>query len=276
MVLPEKADGVVPMTVRNLYHTAEEINAVLQAIEDQKTNCTDYNVNLDSGIADQIPAYEKPIARADTERMQNLLRQFSFFILQSMNPIAGYEYKEGNVKPNFLISALEQEQISKEEMDQYLAEYTVQHEIPDTISQALQSTDSQDNIYSLMLESELQNLIQYLKNSMTRNLTDMAIKTEFIGVTSELQNAPAREQIMAILNWLLQKYSSNKKLISDNIDAITKHKTTTGLLTSSLQNQDAKLLNLESDDQSTKYIDHYHFTVWPDLSVRIITLDLIN
>jgi len=37
-----------------------------------------------------------------------------------------------------------------------------------------------------------------------------------------------------------------------------------------------KLLNLESDDQSTKYIDHYHFTVWPDLSVRIINLDLIN
>jgi len=167
-----------------------------------------------------------------------------------MNPIAGYEDKEGNVKPSFLISALEQEQISKEEMDQYLAEYATQHEIPDTISHALQSTDSQDNIYSLMLESELQNLIQYVRDSVTRNLSDIALKAELISMTNKLQNIPAREQIMAILNWLLQKYLSNKKLIADNIDAITKHQTTAGILTGSLREKDAEIFKLDSELQA--------------------------
>jgi ABC-type transporter Mla subunit MlaD len=240
------------MDVRTSYHIAEEINAVIQAIEDQKTNCTDYQLNLESGTADQIPAYEKPISRADTERMQNLLRQFSFLILQSMNPIAGYEDNEGNIKANFLINALEEQQISKENMDQYLAEYGTQYEIPDTISQALQSTDSQDNIYSLMLESELVNLIQYLKGNVSKKLTEPTLKAEFNTKTKELETSPVREQIMAILNWLLEKYSANKKLIVDNIGAINNHQSTTGLLSKQLSEKKDEIFKLESDLESVK------------------------
>ena len=250
MGLPEKAEDVVPMDVRTAYHIAEEINSVIQAIEDQKTNCTDYQLNLESGTADQIPAYEKPISRVDTERMQNLLRQFSFLILQSMNPITGYEDKEGNIKANFLINALEEQQISKEEMDQYLAEYGTQHEIPDTISQALQSTDSQDNIYKLMLESELQNLIQYVKNNVSKKLTDLTLKANFDAKTKELETSPVREQIMGILNWLLEKYSANKKLIADNIGTINNHQITSSSLTNILKEKNAEIFKLQSELES--------------------------
>ena len=247
MSLPAEAEDIVPMDVRTTYHIAEEINAIIQAIEDQKTNCTDYHLNLATGTADQIPGYGKPISRADTERMQNLLRQFSFLILQSMNPVSGYEDNEGNIKANFLINALEEQQISKEDMDHYLAEYGAQHEIPDTISQALQSTDSQDNVYSLMLESEIQNLIQYVKDNLSKNLVDLTLRAEFNAKTKELENSPARGQIMGMLNWLLEKYSANKKLIADNIGAINNHQITSGVLTNTLKGKNDEIFKLESD-----------------------------
>jgi hypothetical protein len=253
MILPDnRQDLEDSMSLKTSYRIAEEINAVLEAIEGQKTNCTDYQVNLESGIADQIPAYEKSISREDTERMQNLLRQFSFLILQSINPVEGYEDKIGNITPNFLLEALEQQQISKEEMDEYLAEYGIEHEIPDTISQALQSTDSQDNIYSLMLESELQNLIQYVKDNVSKKLGDVTLKAEFLSKTKELENSPAREQIMGMLNWLLEKYSANKKLIADNIGAIHKYQMTSGSLKNALNEKDTEIRKLESELEDSK------------------------
>jgi hypothetical protein len=249
MILPDnRQDLEDSMALKNTYRTAEEINTVIQAIEDQKTNCTDYQLNLESGIAEQIPAYEKPISRADTERMQNLLRQFSFLILQSMNPVAGYEDKIGSITPNFLLEGLEQQQISKEEMDQYLAEYGIEHEIPDTISQALQSTNSQDNIYSLMLESELANLIKYVKDNVSKKLNNLALKAEFNGKTKQLENSPVRQQIMGILDWLLDKYSANKKVITDNIDAINKHSSVSSVLNRDLEAKNAEMFECPHKD----------------------------
>ena len=29
-----------------------------------------------------------------------------------------------------------------------------------------------------------------------------------------------------------------------------------------------EIFNAQSDNPVTKFIDHYHFTIWPDLSVR--------
>ena len=33
-----------------------------------------------------------------------------------------------------------------------------------------------------------------------------------------------------------------------------------------------EVFNMKLEDPVSKYIDHYHFTIWPDLSVRYFSL----
>jgi hypothetical protein len=247
MDLPSKAEDVISMSVRNKYHVAEEINLIIQAIESDRSICTNYELNYQDGTSKEVDTYAMPLSRTDNKKFQTLLRQFAFLVLQSMNPIEGYEENMGDMKPAFLIKALEQQEISKEDMDEYLAEYGTSYQIPDVIAQTLSATDTQDDIYSLMLESELLNLVQYVKKSILDNLKDAALKTKFSADTKSQDTFPVKDQLIAILKWVLDEYSKNKTLITENIDAITRQQTSSSGLTAVLTEKDARIFELESN-----------------------------
>ena len=246
MNLPSKSEDVVSMDVRNMYHVAEEINSIIQAIESEKSICTNYELNGQDHTGKGINSYALPISRIDNEKFQNLLRQFSFLVLQHMNHIDGYDENMGNMKPDYLITALEQQQISKEDMDNYIAEYETSYKIPDVIAQTLSATDAQDDIYSLMLESELLNLLQAVKKSILDNLKDPLLKTKFVADTKSDETIPVKEQLIGILKWILTEYSRNQTVISENIEAIHNHQTSTGGLTTILKEKNAEIFDLES------------------------------
>jgi hypothetical protein len=248
MNLPSTNEDIVSIETRYNYEKAEKFNLVIQAIETNEAICTNYELNFDTGAAKQIKGYGKQVSREDRERIQNLIRQFSFLVLQSINPVSGYENMEGNISPQFLIDALEQQQITKDDMNAYIAEYTEEanSEIPDLIAQTLEATGTQQDIYSLMLESELLNLITYVKQSVTDNLTDQQFKTKFTGFAKSIEMYPVREQITAIMKWILAEYSAHKQIISQNIDAINLNKSLTNNLQDSLADKSANILDLES------------------------------
>ena len=246
MNLPSNIDDTISMDVRNLYHQAEVINSIIQAIEANDSLCTNYELKLKNGLSSELKSFATPISRADSQRMQNLLRQFSFLVLQSMNPISGYENTTG-IDPHALIQSLEQNQISKDDMDEYIAEYNESsHEIPDVISQALEATGAQENVYNLMLEGELANLISYVNRHVLENLSDPILKTKFTNYTKTIEGNAVKDQIVSILKWILDEYTGHKKLISDNLSTLHLNKTETDKLRMTLSEKEEKIQQLES------------------------------
>ena len=245
--LPSYIDDTISMIDRNKYHQAEMITSIIHSIESNDSICTKYELNLKSGVSTELKGFVTPISRADSERMRNLLRQFSFLVLQSMNPISGYENSVG-VDANALIQALEQNQISKNEMDQYIAEYNESaHEIPDVISQALESTDTQESVYALMLEGELANLITYVNKHILENLSDPNLKTKFTNYTKSIGTSAVKDQIVSILKWIIEEYNGHKKIISDNLNTLQVNQGETGRLRQELAEKDEKIMTLESN-----------------------------
>jgi hypothetical protein len=236
------------MEVRNIYQRAEQFNSVIQAIETNEAICTNYELNFGSGQSNEIKGYGKQISREERERIQNLIRQFSFLVLQSIHRVDGYETMTGDITPEFLINSLEQQQITKDDMDKYIAEFTegTNSEIPDLIAQTLEGTGTQDDVYALMLESELLNLISYVKQSVTENLTDAQLKVKFIGFAKSIETTPIRDQVVAIMKWILTEYSAHKEIISNNIDAINLNKSKSDNLQAALSEKSVLIRELES------------------------------
>lgn len=246
MNLPSNIDDTISMVDRNKYQRAETINSIIKSIESNDSLCANYELRLKSGVSTESKSFATPISRADTERMQNLLRQFSFLVLQSMNPIPGYEDATG-IDANALIQTLEENQISKDDMDQYIAEYNESnHEIPDVISQALEATESQTNVYSLMLEGELANLISYVNRHILENLSDNNLKMKFTNYTKSVEGSAVKDQIVSILKWILQEYRGHKQIISDNINTIQINKGETDKLRGVISEKDEQIQQLES------------------------------
>jgi hypothetical protein len=239
-------EDVVPMDIRRQFEMAKRISNIIKAIEGNEAICTNYEFNTQSGKASAIKGYGVKMEKVDKERIDNLLRQFSFLVLQSLHPIQGYE-TSSDVDPNFFIASLERSQISKEDMDTYLAEYTQENaEMPAQIINALEASDSQDNVYSMMLESEMMNLISYVKKSIIENLKDSTLKTQFVNYVKPLEHEPAKTQLIQIMKWIANENAKSSKLIKDNMQTLLGNRTQSDTLRDELAKSAAKIFELES------------------------------
>lgn len=246
--LPQGYDEIYSMNVRNIFERAKKIKLVLEKFKDDNTICSRYDVDFNTNERVNIKGYGKPIANIDRERVQNLLRQFSFLILQAMHPIPGHEDKVGNITPEFLLDALEQNAISKGEMDEYIAEYaeSSKADVPDIIVHTLEATESQDDVYALMLESELAKLIAYIKEIILNGLKDEILKRNFIKHTESQEGLPLKDEIVGILKWIMDEYTKQKKIADDNMGTLVSNKSAQDTLRGSLTENQAKILELES------------------------------
>lgn len=239
-------EDVVPMDIRRQFEMAKRISNIIKAIEGNEAICTNYEFNAESGKASAIKGYGVKMERVDKERIENLLRQFSFLVLQSLHPIQGYE-TSSDVDPNFFIASLERSQISKEDMDAYLAEYTQENaEMPTQIIDVLEASDSQQNVYSMMLESEMANLISYVKKSIVENLKDSTLKTNFVNYVKPLEVYPAKKQLIEIMKWIAKENTNSSKLIKDNMQTLLGNRTQSDTLREELGKRSAKIFELQS------------------------------
>lgn len=239
-------DDVVPMEVRNDFDKAMKFSSIIKAIESNTSLCTNYELNLMSNKVSTVKGYGKTLTPIDNERVENLLRQFSFILLQSMHPLDGYQ-TEQSINPNYFIAQLETQQISKDDMDAYLAEYAQSSvEVPQLIVHALEATNSQDNVYSTMLESELVNLISYLKKSIIDNLADPTLKNKFGVFVNSINEVSVKEQMIKIIKWLINEYKDNMSIISKHIEIINSNQTSGNVLRNELTNAKNRINDLEA------------------------------
>jgi hypothetical protein len=246
--LPSKFEGEISMKVRNTFERAKQIKLLLEAIQSNEVVCAKYDVNFDTMEINSIKGYGKPTSKIDRERIQNLLRQFSFIVLQAINPIPGHEDKIGNITPEFLINALEQRGITKDEMDEYIAEYTVASnaDIPDVIAHTLHATDTQDDTYLLMIESEMQNLLSYVSDVILKGINSKYLKGNFIAYKKEHEGLPIKDQLLAVVRWIVKEYSNSKDIAKNNMDTIISNKAVHENLQEKISTNSGDLFELES------------------------------
>ena len=239
-------DDVVPMEVRNEFDKAIKFNSIIKAIESNTSLCTNYELNLTSSAVNSVKGYGKPLTPVDNERIENLLRQFSFIILQSIHPLDGYQ-TEASMNPDYFIAQLETQQISKDDMDAYLAEFAqASVEVPQLIVHALEATDTQNNVYSTMLESELVNLISYLKKSIIDNLADPLLKNKFSVFVNSINNVSIKEQMIKIIKWLINEYKNNMSIISKHTEIINSNRSSGNVLRNELTDAKNRINDLEA------------------------------
>jgi hypothetical protein len=239
-------DDVVPMEVRTDFDKAMKFNSIIKAIEGNTQLCTNYELNLTSNKVNAVKGYGKTLTPIDKERIENLLRQFSFIILQSIHPLDGYQ-NEQSINPNYFIAQLETQQISKDIMDEYLAEYAQSSvEVPELIVHALEATDTQNNLYSTMLESELVNLISYLKKSIVDNLADPVLKTKFSVFVNSIDDVSVKEQMIKIIKWLISEYKNNMSIISKHTEIINSNRVSGNVLSNELTAAKNRINDLEA------------------------------
>ena len=179
---------------------------IVNDFDSNERECLDYDIALEKGtIAERL----KPLGNLDQERIKALIRQFSFLVLQAMNPIKGYRTDDA---VEFVLD-LEEGAISKEALEAYVADYTVSgFQVPESITHALEASGNHKDIYSGMLEKELQNLLKFIVGKVQTAIKDTGLIDEFNTFVLTITGREPREQLSEILSWVVGHYRKSHKI----------------------------------------------------------------
>ena len=126
--------------LRQMVEHTERLKTMIEAIQENRDcdtsryNDKGYRINL---TADQI---------------EELLRQFSFLLLQGMNANQNYQQFESSVSPQELIELLQENPIDEDSMDRYIKEY---YGVPPILGEILEATETQSGVFEKMVHRDL-------------------------------------------------------------------------------------------------------------------------
>jgi hypothetical protein len=168
--------------------------------ENEKNECTEYK----NTAKDKAGFGMNTISNINDDQMRRLIRNFSFLVLQAMNPIEEYD-KFAEVDPVDLVNILDNPNFTESNMNQYLAEYQEQFQVPRLIATILSGTGSQKAVLDLMLEKEKKKLLEFVKDSVKNTLPEGADRTTFEVKLAEIQGEDAKSQIVSVLDWIVNR-----------------------------------------------------------------------
>jgi len=146
------------------------------------------------------------IDNIDQARFENLLRQFSFLILQAMNPVKGYTEKS-QIDPVEFVKQLETEPIRSDDFMEYLAEYEqTRAQIPPVLAKILDVTGTENGVFDLVLEGKTKQIYEDIEKIMLDTLKGRLL-SEFQIEMARVKELKYRQRIQFSIKWLLDKYS---------------------------------------------------------------------
>ena len=207
----QRGDAVILRTKLELY---ERLNMLILELQRHEASgrCQEYN-------ADGSPAGFKKINLEMEEQMRQLLRQFAFITLQAKMEVP--EYADATADAKEILTRLNQNKLSREEMNGYLLMWREQaaqmdppQNIPHIIAEILDGVDAQPGLIALMVEDELQSLfaeivkvarveygVSVRGQGPPRLLTEF---DEFIR-TLEEQIPDFRRKVIELISWIVRK-----------------------------------------------------------------------
>jgi len=206
-----RGDAVILRTKLELY---ERLSIIIGELERHEAagRCQEYN-------PDGSPAGFKKVNLKDEDEMRNLLRQFAFLVLQAKMEVPQYSYATADAKE--LLTKLNQEKISQDEMEQYLLMWREQalakgepENIPRIIAEILDGVNAQPGLLQLMLDDELESLFAQIVETARREYDVdtgrggppqiLIAFNDFIR-TLEEQGADFKTKVLRLILWIIQK-----------------------------------------------------------------------
>jgi predicted nucleic acid-binding Zn-ribbon protein len=146
------------------------------------------------------------IDNIDQERFENLLRQFSFLILQAMHPVKGYT-QQNQIDPVDFVKQLETDPIRSDDFMEYLAEYEQTHaQIPPVLAKILDVTGTENGVFNLVLEGKAKQIFEDIEKIMMDTLKGKLL-SDFQIEMARVKELTHRERIQFSIKWLLDRYS---------------------------------------------------------------------
>jgi len=208
----EKAEGDT-IRVRALTEQGIMIKKLLDGMDEEGNPCSDYTNKEKYGFS--------KLSNLNDDQIHRLIRNFSFLVLQALNPVSGYDDKM-LVDPIDLINVLDNPDLTTGDMNRFLEEYQAQYKIPTLIASILSDTDTQKSFLHSMLEDEKRRLLDQIIYSLQTKLSP-ELKTDFDKLKPTLVGTELLEQITAILGWLVTKLNdtlSSKSEVDKKIEAL--------------------------------------------------------
>jgi hypothetical protein len=143
------------LKARAKYDQARRLARLIDKLEDAR-GCVE-----EGAYGDKILS----LSAVDDEKIQGLLRQFSFLVLQGYNESSDPQWLQyqGDINPKEFIKKLEQNQITRDQMVKYISQYK---QIPAIILKVISTSETQDNILVKLKETEI---LEKLFNEITRD-----------------------------------------------------------------------------------------------------------
>jgi hypothetical protein len=225
------------------------LKAVIEDIQDQDAKCSYYEPG---GKAPRISG--RTVEAMDRGRVENLLRQFSFLVLQAMHPLKGYN-DNMTIDPVQFIETLEERPIQQDAFIEYLAEYQdTKAMIPPIIAKVLEVTQAQSNVFDIMLESEITKFIGTIKGVLLESLKSIStgLVSEFEANIEGHENLEKKEQIRLMLDWLLKKYRESTASLEEKLQEVRDRETRIEGIQAQLADVAAREESLKAQVESMK------------------------
>ena len=143
------------------------------------------------------------VSNINDDQIRRLIRNFSFLVLQALNPVAGYDEKM-LINPVDLINVLDNEEFRESDMQKFLEEYKKTSDIPRLIGLILTDTNTQESITGMLLEDEKKKFLGEIIGSLTNSL-DPERKSAFEIYQTEIQGTDSSAQMGSIIGWVVKE-----------------------------------------------------------------------
>jgi hypothetical protein len=194
------------LKARAKYDQTRRLARLIDKLEDA-TGCIH-----ESSYGDKVLA----LSTIDDQKIQNLLRQFSFLVLQghTENKDPKWLQYQGNINPKEFIKKLEQHQIPRDQMNEYLRQYK---ELPYLIIKILSGTETQDEetFIAKLQDDVLEKLFEEISQEANKVLVEESDRASYAD-----KNILTKQRIISCVKALVGKFEGLKNEIRDKTGLI--------------------------------------------------------
>jgi hypothetical protein len=187
----------------------------VSGLEEQRAKLVKLLDDLDKNEGKPCGEYNDPtdstyglnkVSSINNTQINRLIRNFSFLVLQALNPINGYE-RQMEIDPVDFINILDNSNLSPALMNKFLGEYqNQQYEIPSILAGILSDTDTQKTALGVMVEQEKLKLLEEILASVSLK---ESLGDEFNTFKQRL-GGDSSEQIISVIRWIVENIDKVK------------------------------------------------------------------
>ena len=229
----KKTQGVITVKLREMIEHLTRLKTMIDGLNT--------NEKCDISYSDQDAA----LLLSD-DRIKNIIRQFSFLLLQSMFPNGKYS-EFITINPKDFVEFLEQNQIDETTMDTYLREV---YQIPPIIAAVLDVIGAQANSFDYMIDKDLDQLYKRIIDMLREQDPSEEWKNKLSAQVEIIEGNGDRDprlKIRDILQWIVNSWKESAQILQNFKSQVAVLETERMNLETAIKDIEQKKSSYESD-----------------------------